>query len=102
MSIWDLIVDWFYHLLGYRRVTATSILRTSSGYSPIPNAPVTLFFTHYVITPFTQNGTGTTDSSGTATESVYLKRGTYDFKVSFPGIAGQYGPSTAEKDNVVV
>jgi hypothetical protein len=101
MSIWELIIDWFYHLLGYRRVTATSILRTSSGYSPILNAPVTL---SYAIPDqkFQQNGTGTTDSSGTAQESVYLKHGIYNFKVGFSGIAGQYGPSTAEKDNVVV
>ena len=101
MSIWEAIIDWFYHIFGYRRVTATSILRTSSGYSPIPNEPVTL---SYAIPDqkFSQDGTDTTNASGTAEESVYLKHGIYNFRVSFPGVAGQYSSSTAEKDNVVV
>jgi len=99
MSIWEAIVDWFYHLFGYRRVTATSTLETKSH--PIGNVPVTLLYAKQG-QGFTQDGVGTTNPSGIAQESVYLKKGTYDFRVVYSGTPGQYGPSAASEDNVVV
>jgi len=99
MGLWEDILGFFYHLFGYRQVTASSVLKSVGG-TPIQNGTVVLSY-EKAGGSWTQDGSGLTSSSGAASESVYLKSGTYNFRVAFAG-GGGYKPSTAEKDGVKV
>jgi hypothetical protein len=94
MAWWDAIVDFIYHLLGYKKVTAVSILRTTGG-TPVPGEPVTLSYAKGVSTSWATDGTNMTTQLGTVQNYVYLKSGTYTMRMSFIG-AGAYRPCQAQ------
>jgi len=93
MNWWEAIVDFIYHLFGYRKVTSAAVLRSSGG-SLLSAKPVTLNYKKVSEIPFTTDGTSLT-VLGATTNSVYLKSGTYVFQNSFAGGSG-YNGSTAQ------
>lgn len=100
MSFFSDLVDAIYSLFGYRKVTMVSVLKTAGG-APVASEPVSFSYSPSGAANWVQDGTATTAADGTATGTVHLRSGTFDFRAVFGGANG-FMTSQAEKDGVFV
>jgi len=88
-------------LTGTRKVTVQVVLKDNGG-SPISNRSISFSYKPSSSTTWTNIGTATTDSNGTASVNVTVNTpGTYDFQASFAGDS-DYEPSSATASSVAV
>jgi len=80
--------------MGSRQVRLTAVLKDGAG-NPLSGKTISFAYKPSTATAWTNAGTATTDSTGTASVTVTVATpGTYDFQASFAG-DDQYEASTA-------